>query len=151
MNPWTVACQATAPLSMGFSRQEYWNGLPFPSPACYLIAIRLQPVPMVSPKGAQNVKNTGYWPQDNWDAYERNDFNKLRLLHLPLHRKVLNSLTWDIWFSLINNNLLMFRKPALYCNTSIYLGFPPHILRAVLSGLLEILPPRLEVLKIPNI
>ena len=27
---WTVAHQA--PLSMGFSRQEYWNGLPFPSP-----------------------------------------------------------------------------------------------------------------------
>ena len=29
-NPWTVAHQA--PLSMGFSRQEYWSGLPFPSP-----------------------------------------------------------------------------------------------------------------------
>ena len=28
--PWTSACQA--PLSMGFSRQEYWNGLPFPPP-----------------------------------------------------------------------------------------------------------------------
>ena len=27
---WTVACQA--PLSMGFSRQEYWSGLLFPSP-----------------------------------------------------------------------------------------------------------------------
>ena len=27
--PWTVACQS--PLSMGFSRQEYWSGLPFPS------------------------------------------------------------------------------------------------------------------------
>ena len=27
---WTVAYQA--PPSMGFSRQEYWNGLPFPSP-----------------------------------------------------------------------------------------------------------------------
>ena len=27
---WTVACQAS--LSMGFSRQEYWSGLPFPSP-----------------------------------------------------------------------------------------------------------------------
>ena len=26
----TVACQA--PLSMGFYRQEYWSGLPFPSP-----------------------------------------------------------------------------------------------------------------------
>ena len=29
-NPWTVACQA--PLSMKFSSQEYWSGLPFPSP-----------------------------------------------------------------------------------------------------------------------
>ena len=30
MTPWTTAHQA--PLSMGFSRQEYWNGLPCPSP-----------------------------------------------------------------------------------------------------------------------
>ena len=28
VNPWTVVCQA--PLSMEFSRQEYWGGLPFP-------------------------------------------------------------------------------------------------------------------------
>ena len=28
--PWTVACQG--PLSMGFSKQEHWSGLPFPSP-----------------------------------------------------------------------------------------------------------------------
>ena len=28
--PWTVTCQAL--LFMGFSRQEYWSGLPFPSP-----------------------------------------------------------------------------------------------------------------------
>jgi len=28
--PWTVAYQA--PLSMGFSRQEYWSGVPLPSP-----------------------------------------------------------------------------------------------------------------------
>ena len=27
---WTTACQA--PLYIGFSRQEYWHGLPFPSP-----------------------------------------------------------------------------------------------------------------------
>ena len=30
MAPWTVAHQAS--LSMGFPRQEYWSGLPFPSP-----------------------------------------------------------------------------------------------------------------------
>ena len=28
--PWTVVLQA--PLSMGFPKQEYWSGLPFPSP-----------------------------------------------------------------------------------------------------------------------
>ena len=31
---WTVACQA--PLFMRFSRQEYWNGLPFPSQGIFL-------------------------------------------------------------------------------------------------------------------
>ena len=30
VTPWTVAYQALP--SMGFSRQEYWSGLPFPSP-----------------------------------------------------------------------------------------------------------------------
>ena len=34
VNLWTVACQA--PLSMGFSRQECWGGLPFPSPGIFL-------------------------------------------------------------------------------------------------------------------
>ena len=29
-DPWTIAYQA--PPSMGFSRQEYWSGMPFPSP-----------------------------------------------------------------------------------------------------------------------
>ena len=31
--PWTVACQA--PPSIGFPRQEYWSGLPFPSPGIF--------------------------------------------------------------------------------------------------------------------
>ena len=30
VTPWTVAYQA--PLSVGFSRHEYWSGSPFPSP-----------------------------------------------------------------------------------------------------------------------
>ena len=30
VTPWTIARQV--PLSMEFSRQEYWSGLPFPSP-----------------------------------------------------------------------------------------------------------------------
>ena len=36
--PWTAAYQA--PLSMGFSRQEYWSGLPLPSPLSMYICIK---------------------------------------------------------------------------------------------------------------
>ena len=56
---------------------------------------------------------------DSWDAYERNDFSEPRLSHLSLPRKSLNSLIWDIWFSLINNNCLMFRLPAPYCKAAV--------------------------------
>ena len=35
VTPWTIAHQT--PLSMGFSRQEYWSGLPFPSPRCQIV------------------------------------------------------------------------------------------------------------------
>ena len=41
LTPWTVAYKA--PPSMGFSRQEYWSGLPFPS--------------------AEDLPNTGIKPQ----------------------------------------------------------------------------------------
>ena len=43
---WTVARQA--PLSMGFSRQEYWSGLPFPSPGD-LSDPRIEPTSLMSP------------------------------------------------------------------------------------------------------
>ena len=46
VTPWTVAHQA--PLSMGFSRQEYWSGLPFPPPAD-LPDLGLKPASPVSP------------------------------------------------------------------------------------------------------
>ena len=41
VTPWTVAHQS--PLSMGFSRQEYWSGLPFPSPLNNLICDNFTP------------------------------------------------------------------------------------------------------------
>ena len=43
---WTVACQAS--LSMGFSRQEYWNGLQCPPPG-YLPDSGIEPSSFVSP------------------------------------------------------------------------------------------------------
>ena len=44
--PWTVAHQA--PLFMGFPRQEYWSGLPFPSPGD-LPDPGIEPVSLASP------------------------------------------------------------------------------------------------------
>ena len=47
MTPWTVAHQV--PLSLGFFRQEYWIGLPFPTPGD-LPKPRVQTVSPVSPE-----------------------------------------------------------------------------------------------------
>ena len=41
MYPWTAARQA--PLSMQFSRQKYWSGLPFPSPFFYVLSVTFAP------------------------------------------------------------------------------------------------------------
>ena len=74
---WTVARQV--PLSMGFSRQEYWSRLPFPSPGDIpnpgtkptsptLQADSLPSVPPGKPKWCQNVKQSYYklkMPQGN--------------------------------------------------------------------------------------
>ena len=43
---WTVACQP--PLSMGFSRQEYWSGLPSPPPGG-LPDLGVEPMSLMSP------------------------------------------------------------------------------------------------------
>ena len=48
--PWTVAHQD--PLPMGFPRQEYWSGLPFPSPG-------IEPLPLVSSALAGKFFTTG--------------------------------------------------------------------------------------------
>jgi len=51
--PWSVAYQA--PPSMGFPRQEYWSGVPLPSPIDPLVKIKIYPVghgrglPLLSP------------------------------------------------------------------------------------------------------
>ena len=55
VTPWTVARQA--PLSMGFSRQEYWTGLPFPPPG-NLPNPGIEPVSLASPALASGFFTT---------------------------------------------------------------------------------------------
>ena len=58
---WTVACQA--PLSMGFSRQEYWNELPCPPPGD-LPDPGMEPASLVSPVSAGRF----YTTSTTWEA-----------------------------------------------------------------------------------
>ena len=61
---WTIACQA--PLSTGFSKQEYWSGLPFPPPGD-LPDPGIQPPTPVSVALAGEFFNTSA----TWETLER--------------------------------------------------------------------------------
>ena len=52
---WTVACQV--PLSVGFFRQEYWSGLPFPLPG-HLLDPEIEPASHMSPALADGFFTT---------------------------------------------------------------------------------------------
>ncbi|XP_061258321.1 MAPK-interacting and spindle-stabilizing protein-like [Bos javanicus] len=61
VTPWTVALQA--PLSMEFSRQEYWSGQPFPSPGA-LPDSGIEPASLISPASAGRL----FTPSATWEA-----------------------------------------------------------------------------------
>ena len=68
--PWTVACQA--PLSMGFPRQEYWSGLPFPPPG-NLLYLRINPESPALQVDSLPLNHTGklYSPPSGCKLVER--------------------------------------------------------------------------------
>ena len=68
VTPWTAAYQA--PLSMGFSRQEYWSGVPLPSPRTTI-----------------QLNNSN--PRDILKTTESRDLN--RCLHTNLHSRTIHS------------------------------------------------------------
>ena len=55
VTPWTVARQA--PLSMEFSRQEYWSGLPFPTPGDLPDPV-VEPASLMAPELASGFCST---------------------------------------------------------------------------------------------
>ena len=68
VTPWTVALQA--PLSMGFSRQEYWSGLPCPPGD--LPDPRIEPTSLKSPALAEKFFTTSII----WELLENTSFKK---------------------------------------------------------------------------
>ena len=117
---------------------------------CSPSSLHITITPTVNPEGTQDEKRVSTWSishlqplpphpgvrlrrqdekavilaPDSWGPYQRSDFRAPRLLYLPIPRKALNSLIWDVWFSLINSDLLMFCLSGLYCKTSTYPGSP---------------------------
>ena len=63
--------------------------------------------PKDEPWGDSEWENRMLAP-DSWGGHQRNDFSEPRLLCLPIHRKVLNFIKWDVWFSLIYHYLSVF-------------------------------------------
>ena len=80
--------------------------------------------------------------QDSWDAYQRNDSNKPRVLDFPIHKKALNSLTWVMWFSLMNNSLLMFSLLVLCCKACIQSGSSPCFFRVTWDAFSRVWSPK---------
>ena len=78
--PWTVAQQV--PLSMGFSRPEYWSGLPFPSPGEL-------PNPGIEPRSPvlqedslpSETPRKPYWEEGEWQT-SKNSYQSITTLLL---------------------------------------------------------------------
>ena len=69
VTPWTIVLQA--PLSMGFSRQEYWSGLPFSSPGDL-------PNPGIEPWSPALQEDSS--PLESPGKPQRNDYTQLEIL-----------------------------------------------------------------------
>ena len=96
--PWTVACQA--PLSMGFSRQEYWSGLPCPSPGD-LPDPGIEPASLVSL--ALQIDSLPTEPPGK--SKLRQYFHLIRIFKI-FYYKILTISTFQFWFQIQINNFL---------------------------------------------
>ena len=93
------ACQA--PLSMGFFRQEYWSGLPFPSPQMnlmlFLIVMCLSKIPCQNKTARITVQfewlRSERWFQDPWE--HPSEFNPV---YVVFKRLSLNENNQGFWF-----------------------------------------------------
>ena len=140
--PWSVAYQA--PLSMGFSRQEYWSGLPFPSPYIYIYTHTHHILFIYS------VGGLGDWPQkqetvstQGWMSYWDNSLPLITGAHMYTRAWLLpkfNNLprASPAWWSLSCHCLQVSFSlgpvsPALSPHRCISKSICPNLLHAALS------------------
>ena len=96
--PWTAAYQAPPP--MGFSRQEYWSGLPLPSPMTNLLlllllnhfsCVRLLATPWTA--AYQAPPSMGFSRQEYWSGYS---WGYCWPNHFPQTTPLPNTVTWGL-------------------------------------------------------
>ena len=103
--PWTVAHQA--PLSMGFPRQEYWTGLPFPLPGdlsdpgiepvfCHLLHWQADSLPLSHLGSTKNLKFSGSVTSDSLQPHALQYARPSCLSPSP--RVCSNSCPWSWWY-----------------------------------------------------
>ena len=164
-NPLQYSC-----LGYPMDRGAWWATVRRDAQSRTQLSNSLQAIYYSEPWGNSGRENTGHWPQ--LAEVQIREMVLLSFSHLPTHfvlvlvellscvvplcdpmdsrllLKTLNSLTWDTWLSLTviswYSDYLPFAVKLLY-----NLALPPCLLRAVLSGLLEMLPPELKSLKFP--
>ena len=108
VTPQTIACQT--PLSMGFSRQEYWSGLPLPSPGG--VYIRVSP----SHLGQHEYTLRAF---AKWNVRKRKTNTEWYHLNVELKKKKSQGLSW--WPS-GEESICPFRRHEL----DAWLGKIPH-------------------------
>ena len=119
---WTIAHQA--PLSLGFSRQECWNGLPFPSPGD-LPNPGIKPTSLMSPASAGIVFITS----TTWEA-QRYIGVCVYLFKLVFLFLQINTQKWDYWiiwsFLIFWEVFILFSivTASIYIPTNSARGFP---------------------------
>ena len=89
VTPWTVACQA--PLFLGFSKEEYWSGLPFPSPVD-LPDPGIEPVSFVSPTLEKQILGRTPGRTAKWDS----DSKVIIQFNSPSCRLTIEAM-WEWW------------------------------------------------------
>ena len=102
---WTVALQA--PLSMGFSRQEYWSGLPFPT-LVDLPNPGIEPMSLVSPVLAVRFFTTSATWEDSINiVITFIDSHIIKQQYIPLKNSTWSWYNHFIWCLLCSANIVL--------------------------------------------
>ena len=124
---WTIAHQG--PLSQGFSRQEYWSGLPWPPPGD-LPGPGIKPASLMSPALAGKFFTT----IATWEAPEEwlTSANSPEVIYLTISHRTecseVNLWTWIITYKLF----ALFCSHSLYLNLTVYLMFLSPLISPIL-------------------